>query len=409
MLPAQENDGGSADRKRKEQEKGRPEWSRQMDGEPLRKRRAHCWDDYRHTHYECGATSRERHWHLGMRGSLFDMMAYYLGAGSASEDFHSPYWRGLLQAVRTCCPQPVQCAVQYYVGERYCEEYGCWLVYSKVKHNRKYWPLDRRTTTGWLLSEDEVYGLPHGTNPPPRLPPCVVEGFRWLEFPTRAKAEGGPGAAVRWVFASPRYVDENLMLHGTPTSLSLIVRDFCTGKWRERGLLRKFECSLGSRYVVLELVAFWPWPFGFPLPPGADPRRDDSNPDGLAKYKFHIELPNGAVLVATEQAVGMSANNLQEMGIKGLRISVGDLRATTAVLDEILRWLSWLCSTGMNESRSEYPWPARAVDRPLNSPDSNDTKRWDWAAKELEQWCIAVPKRKKEILLALGEISSSSS
>lgn len=294
-----------------------------LEGEPLSQRHAVYTKGDAVYHYVCTENLYERFWSRDdpKRYSLFDMVAYRIGAGSWSEWIDSPYWHALILNVRHCCPTKAQCAVQYYVAARYREAYAEDPeedIYERT-NNSKHTRLAKRTTQGWLLNKKR-----------PKLPPCAVKGFRWLEFGDRHRAEVlGPPCASLWLFDSPRYPNDTLLrVHGTQGRLSVVVRDHLTDQWRERCLFR--YCPQPG-VIYMEVVAFWPWPFSFPLPPGSNPELDDSDPDKLAKYKIIIMID------------GRFAFDTFEKGVKGHRVTVRDIDEKDRILDEISGWTRWIC------------------------------------------------------------------
>lgn len=327
--------------------------SDRAEGEPPLKRRlrfiAELGDKNQQHHYE---TKDSPDWDA--RSSLFQLVAARVGKGSLSRRLRNPRWHAMLReaADSKTCSIEGQCALQCMVGDRYVEAYEEWVTWNKSKKEEKYYTAAFRNTQGWLLETLMRSGGP------PRLPPCTVPRFRWLEWTSWSDAtmgEEAPARASRWVFVSPRA--PNVLVHGQwPHRVSICVRSRLNGQWIEKAAISSYG---GGNRLVFELHAFDPWPFGCPLPrPTCGGRRSQ------AKYK-----------IGTDHRLSLwnTAEGDKEFG----RSDVGAHSARRIVL-ELARWCYWV---SMGEHPA-YPWPPEIPHRHFVNHDNRvmTEKRWHRAA-----------------------------
>ena len=264
-----------------------------------------------------------------------------------------------LQARETLPPE-LQCLPQYWLAKAYLDDYSGYRDdYDPHLIPTAFELSDgepNRVVFNWLLH-------PHNL----QMPPCIVKGFRWLEWKSYSDAKQGIRAASRWVYLSP--MSNNILIHGVLTlwhGYDTVLITFCLRRgpsqpWNEKGCFRYTNDHEEEGHCCFEVVGPCDqeasvWPFSFPLPHAPDHRQNKYKIDGCL-------LDNDA---PPSEIIWYQAEVGSKYATGGRKLLTQDQASDHG--REAMLWLRWILGLDptttilrRNASKMCYPWACNVL------------------------------------------------
>lgn len=331
----------------------------------------------------------------------------------------SPAVHAFILQTRQVLPLELQCLAQYWLAKVYQSDYSEFYHTADCDYDHDndddddahddqvdnvkqcLVDLDKRGNESWLLHSQNL-----------QMPPCMVEGFRWLEWAhyqdsmqdTRKALDlslvpGGTRKASRWVYLSP--VSSNMLIHGVldlPTLMYgfnrssvhrvfILVRRGPSQPWVIQAIFQYYTDA--ENLITLELMRLGKeydsvWPFSFAAPPRYDAyskykveakRLDDSAPASALCW-YHCEIGSR---YAPKGRTGFTVEKSIKIG------------------DEIMLWFRWVLGLDPSEAPSNdlaYPWIDKVLFPNFQKGDNQSAikARWTHGVAMLGQPCTTNSK-----------------
>ncbi len=300
----------------------------------------------------------------------------------------SPAVQASILQTRQVLPWDLQCLAQYWLAKLYQTNYSEFYYTADCDYDHadddEYGggdevdtaksclvDLDKRGNESWLLHDQNL-----------QMPPCMVEGFRWLEWAHYKDSMQGTRKASRWVYLSP--VSSNMLIHGIldkPTimygldrsckhQVFIMVRRGPSQPWALQAIFQYYTDK--ENLITLELMRLGVeydsvWPFSFAAPPRYD---------AYSKYKVEAtrldESAPASSLGWYYAAIG------SKYAPKG-RTDLTPERASKIGI-EIMLWFRWVLGLDPSEAVSNlsYPWIDKVLFPNFQKSDDQDAIKARW-------------------------------